>query len=608
LAAAFLFVVGPLARGAEEPFFVNVARKAGLGGIKTVRCIFTDLDHDGWPDVILDREHVFLNRPAKGGGRCFVDSTDASGLRRLCAKPDGTFVRPNVLIAGDVDNDGDPDLFAGFYLELEKPRKVKGSQRPATEGDALVLEKTDHGLRSRILINDGKGCFGLREEAGLETPPETTSCALFVDYDNDGRLDLFTGNWYRFYGWTYEAYPDRLWQGRGDGTFREVTHRAGLLTTGYPGYRNSAKPTYGLAHCDWNNDGRQDLLVAVYGRQWNLLWKNRGNGTFVDVAAATGFDGDDRRDGTYPSMIRRKKEDPFRSNGNTFDAAPCDFDNDGDVDVFLAEITHWWAGEASDLSSLLVNQGREKGFAFLRHTDLIKRKGKRPMRWNQGDLNVGWIDFNNDGLPDLLLASSDYPDEQLLRLFRQKPDHTFEDRTEGAGFAWRNPTGISFADYDRDGDMDILVGNTNMRLTKEQREGRVLEAALFENRVGQRKNFLSLRLQGKPHKASRSAVGARVWVSAGGLVQMRDVHGGGGHAGRQNDIVLHFGLGDAAKVDWIRVRWPDSESTVQEFGAAQVNCFMIIRQGAPSEVIRDLGPRTNKKKPAGDEGEDFKRG
>jgi hypothetical protein len=602
--SAFLLLVclwaAPSLR-AGEGFFHNVSREKGLSGKKTLRAIFADLDGDTWPDAVLDRQHVFLSRPCEGGRR-FVESTSESGLRE-CLSRDGKFHRPGILIAADVDNDGDVDLYAGYYLELEKPARAESGQAPRKAGDGLVLEKSDTGMRSTLLLNDGRGRFRPKVESGLALPPETTSAATFLDYDNDGILDLFTGNWYRYYGWSLEAYPDRLYRGRGDGSFVEVTHRTGLLTVGMPGYRNSSKPTYGVAHTDWNNDGRQDILVAVYGRQWNFLWMNRPDGTFEDVAPRTHFDGDAVRHGKHPPGVGRRTEKPFRANGNTFDIAPCDFDNDGDVDVFLSEITHWWAGDSSDPSALLVNQGAEKGFSFLRDPDRIRRIEPSRARWNRGDLHAGWIDVDNDMRPDLVLASSDYPDDQFLRLFLQGDEGSFRDATEEAGFCWRNPTGISFADYDGDGDVDILVGNNNMRLTAEQRKGRVLEAALFENRLGQGRNFLSVRLRGGgAGRSNRPGIGARVWVSAGDVVQMREVYGGQGHAGHQDWPVLHFGLGRAGKVDWLRVRWPDARGTTRSFPRPGINRFLLVGEDGKVEVLRDVGPRGKTPDP---EEEDF---
>jgi hypothetical protein len=538
---------------ARDPWFVNVAKDAGLAGKPAQRAVFVEIDGDGRVDCVLDRRRVYLQTEG-----AWKDVTDESKLN---------VPRPADTVAfGDVDNDGDMDCFSGRYCDFERIDGKTG--KPAV---------ADDGQRSLILLNDGKGHFAPVKDSGVEKDPATTCAAAFVDYDADGKLDLFVGNWYRNYGATVECYPSRLYRGNGDGTFADVTEKMGLPMRREAGERDSCRPVYGIAHGDWNNDGRQDLWVCSYGRQWNLLLENAGD-RFVDRGAATTFDGDDDRTGEYPAEIKRAKEPEFRCNGNTFDCAIADVDNDGDLDCFLGEITHWWAGPSSDFSSILWNEGREKGFRFKRDAASIKRvhDGKQ---WNQGDLHAAWLDADNDGLLDLAIASSDYPDRQELRLYRQKPDHSFEEVTKEAGFDWEGCGGISVADFDRDGDLDILAGQSFMRLPAERTKDRVPEAALFRNDIGNRKKWVTLTLSGTA--ANRAAIGARVTVRAGGVTQMREVRGGEGHAGHQNPPELHFGLGDAAEIDEVVVRWPDKDGTTQNFkGVASAKRYRLKQGGS----------------------------
>ncbi|RME71591.1 MAG: CRTAC1 family protein, partial [Planctomycetota bacterium] len=445
---------------------------------------------------------------------------------------------------------------------------------------------TDDGLRSEIWLGDGKGGFRRVPEAGIERP-ETVISALFVDYDRDGRLDLFTGASYTAYGKSLEAFPDRLYRGKGDGRFVEVTKQAGLLGVAAWGRADSRRPTYGVAHTDWNNDGWQDLLTMSYGRQWNRLWRNNGDGTFTDLAPQTGFDGDAIRDGRYPPIVRRPTERPFRANGNTFDAAVADYDNDGDMDVFLAEITHWWAGPSSDRSMLLENLGPEHGYRFRRRPDLIPRTHFAE-RWNQGDMHAGWLDVDNDGLLDLVIASSDYPDLQRLQLYHQRPDHTFEDWSERLGLTWRNAAAISFADFDGDGGVDIAVTTNNHRLTREQRRSHPLAMGLLRNLEARRTghHWIELRLRGAgAGKANRDAIGARVVLWTGDRRQTREVYGGQGHAGHRDDTTLHFGLGEARHADRIEVHWPDASGSVQRFEHVAADRLYLLEQGGRLRTI-----------------------
>jgi len=570
----------------QKTAFTDIAKKVGLEDVIGCRTGFVDLDGDGWQDILIlsslkhtrrESLRMFLSRPGKAGKRRFVEETEASGLlANRNPNQEGRVV--SLFITGDANNDGREDVFTGAYCDFKKPRKGKNG-RPEKKKGKMVMEVPDHGDRSEILLNKGKGRFTLGPVSDLGKNPDTLCAGAFLDANQDGVLDIFTGAFYEAYGWSYRCYPDRLFLGRGNGSFKDVSRKAGLLKTRRKGTRADHRPTYGVAHTDWDNDGDQDILICAYDRQWNILWKNNGNTTFTDVGAVTGLDGDADRSGKHAPGINRRDEPPFRSNGNTFDAAVADFDNDGDMDVFLGEICHWWAGPASDRSSLLVNQGPEHAFRFIRkHLGIVRNH--KSNRWNEGDIHAGWLDHDNDGLLDLLLASSDYPDDQFLRLFQQKPDHTFTDVTASMGFNLRNPTQISLGDFDRDGDVDILVGTTNMRLTKEQRKNRKLGLRLFRNNVGNRNQWIAFTLEGGGRgKANRSAIGARVFVTTGKVTQIREIYGGQGHAGHQDSKVVHFGVGKHRVIDEVRVRWPDRKNTEQVFRAVKTGKYYHLEQG-----------------------------
>ncbi len=555
--------------GTEEappPLFENVAAAAGLTGVQGTRVAFADLDRDGYPEAILDRTLVFLNRPS-GSRRILVRSDADAPLQDEGGR------RADVVQVGDVNGDGIPDLFLGRKTDLAK------------EGFK------DDGLRHEIWLGDGKGGFARVKEPGLPPDAENIVSACFVDADNDGILDLFLGNSYVEYGKSYRAFPDRLCRGKGDGTFEDVTGKAGLLGTDTVGRKDSRRPTFGVTHTDWNNDGWQDLMAMTYGRQANRLWRNNADGTFTDVAEETTFDGDADRSGQYPEVVKRKMqredEPPFRSHGNHFDCAVADVDGDADMDCFLATIQHGWAGSSSDPSMLLVNRGKAGGWAFQREPDRIPR-APVALNTNHGDLHAGWIDVDNDGRLDLLIASSDYPDAQLLQLYRQEPDGTFADWTPRLGLRWVNAAQISLGDFDRDGATDILVGTSNMRLTKEQQEAHSLDVGLLRNLEAARagNGFLNLRLVGGGlGRANRDAVGARVTIWTGGQGQTREVYGGLGCAGHRDDTDCRFGVGKARMVDRIEVRWPDRNGTVQAFTQVPASRFYVLEQGGALRCV-----------------------
>jgi len=595
LIVGFLTSVASAQTETIDPFFINIAPDIGLGDVPVVRVVWSDIDSNGWPDAVLGKYRVFRSLRASDnpGGRMFAEITGASGLQIVREGEEGEEVRPvNALIFGDVDNDGDQDAWSAVYCDFLKP-----ASDPET-GDFMlddvgniVYENPDHGWRSEIFINNGLGNFRVLEGSGVDEFPATTCAGTFLDCDKDGYIDLYEGNWYRDYGWSYECYQDRAYRGSGGGYFADATHEWGLTTTAEPGYHNSSKPVYGVTHTDWNNDGWQDILVQVYGRQWNFLWLGGPDG-FREVGEETGYDGDEERSGEYPEIVNREMELPFRSNGNTFDCTVADFDNDGDMDCFMGEICHWWAGPSSDRSTFLINQGPDLNWTATRSMMGIER-GHESDRWNEGDIHTGSLDYDNDGLLDLLIGSSDYPDGQFLKLYRQLEDHTFVEVTGEAGFDWEGCGGISICDYDRDGDEDILAGQSFMRLPAEHTGDRTRQAALFQNQCDNGNHWIGIFCEGamlpgsEPGEgANRSAIGARINVKCGETEQLREILGGAGHAGHQNPPEVHFGLGDHEVIDDLVVTWPDAQGGVDVFFDVPVDCFIRISQaGHGYEVV-----------------------
>ena len=404
-----------------EPWFVNVAPASGLDGLDAREVVMVDLDGDGWLDLVLD-DRWFL-RSCRGGA--WFQGLEGVGLDRpevemVTLTPDGDpdclsarveGLRPRYLYFADVDEDGDTDALWGVRSTWEH-----------FDGEKFVaVPEADHGIRSRVYLNDGTGRFTRGPESAYTVDAGPAMALAICDVDRDGDLDLFEGREYRTYGVLEDCGIDRLWLGDGTGRFTDATTPAGLLTSPVPGGPDSSRPTYGVTHADLDGDGDQDLLALSYGRQWNRQWLNQGDGTFVDIGDLTTFDGDEIRHGHYPEWVRargREDEQPFRSNGNTFDCAVGDVNGDLALDLLLGEIAHGWAGDSSDRSSLLVQ--REGGFERRPlHRFLSPRLRRDPDRWNEGDLRVAMGDFDNDGRLDLLVASGDYPDGQFLRIYRQ---------------------------------------------------------------------------------------------------------------------------------------------------------------------------------------------
>ena len=578
--------------------FVEATAGLGLDGLAGPHCCFVDLNNDGRPDAVVGRNRVFLNVPdpdAKYGLR-FVE-VESSGLP--------AFRTGDIAVFADLDNDGQKDCVWTRYLDINADK-----YEPPTEGPP----------KTAWLRGNGDGTFGSplgAWEVIEAATPSTTAAVAVGDVDMDGALDVYLGNWYVKYGAGLEGFANQLLFAPGladaptandprlfpdaDRVFDDETDPAG-------------RPTYGvlIAQLGFPAGGAaagtyawSQLLDLNYGRRWNrLLYVDRPLDEhtrempaprMADVSAETGFDGDDIRHGRHPEWLKeraktdarfdREDEKPFRANGNTFDAAVGDIDNDGDFDLFLAEITHGWAGESSDRSRFLVQQQEvvDESEPWVTRTVFtsppelsVDRAPTDPTirSWNQGDIFCELADFDLDGRLDLLLCSSDYPDDQRLRIYRQQTDGTFSDITSWAGIDHVGAGQPSLADVDGDGDLDIMVGQSFNRLRADQREGREPRVRVYLNQASDNGlgHALVLRLGGDAgayHAAlpaeryasvNRDALGAIVRMTAviGGerVTQSRQLIGIGGHQGKQMDFAVHFGMGDATEAERVEIVWP----------------------------------------------------
>ncbi|RYX86453.1 CRTAC1 family protein [bacterium] len=562
-----------------NPMFVDVAAQHGVASDNSARTQLIDVDGDTWPDLVIGGSpfRLLLSKPLPEGGRTFVDGTKASGLGDR---------DHSLMLWGDVNGDSHLDMVSIVTQNADQYKK--SPQSPA------------------VYLGDGKGHFKRQKRSGLEIQHHTaTHGAVLCDLDLDGKLDIALGNQYD--GASLEAQPMRVFQGNGRGRFVDVTGLWGFPThTVVPGAAHAPRPLYGLTAADVDNDGFPELLGAAYGRQWNTLWKRLPASPFYDdMAANYGLDGDSIRHGRYSQAVKdsqkkqgieREDELPFRTGGNNFSIVPADFDGDGDLDVFTAAITHWWAGDSSDLSCLLINrlETRHEPF-FERQLEILgtadtetgrldrpgrglvrDHTGQTPTNWNQGDLQAHWADMDNDGLLDLLVCESDYP-QNRLRLFMQQPDHSFAERDREFGLNWPNCPGVALGDYDGDGDIDIIATGSTTRWPQARPKAAL---ALLENRLAPTTNgWLKVRLVGNGVTANANATGARVTlVTSDGRTQTRDVSGPYGHWAAQTEPgEVHFGLGTAT-VTSLKITWPDAKRTQTTVGVPARNSLVTIRQ------------------------------
>ncbi len=309
--------------------------------------------------------------------------------------------------------------------------------------------------------------------------------------------------------------------------------------------------------------------------------------------------------------FKRDDEPPFRANGNTFDVAIGDIDNDGDFDAFVSTIIHNWAGDSSDRSRFLVNRLRETGTVTFdspknlsvdRVPAIVTPENRN---FNQGDIFAELADLNNDGRLDLILCSSDYsdppPHDERLRIYLQQADGSFVDETAKLGIDHLGGGQPTLFDFDHDGDLDLVVGQTFNRLNAERRREAGLangtltadspadakptpRLRLYRNTLADDSAGLVLRLIGDPtQNVTRDAYGAIVRAAVDldndpttpDVWLHRQLLGPGGHAGKRSDSIVHFGLGQATQVNALEIIWPNVARTTTSHGPIKAGTHTI---------------------------------
>lgn len=497
-----------------------------------------DYDGDGNLDLYLVNGST-LERPAgkgepnrlyRGDGQGgFRDVTDAAGVGDRGWGFGAT--------VGDYDNDGDPDLFVA-------------------NRDANVLYR-----------NNGNGTFtDVTAKTGVGPSPWSSSAA-FLDIDGDGDLDLYVANYMEadtskiprrgdkaalqgscgYHGIQVYCGPrgrrpeqDQLFRNDGDGTFTDVTKAAGVFLD---------KPRFalGVVSGDYDNDGDADIYVAN-DSVVNSLWRNDGDGTFTDVGMAT-------------LTALNSNGRPQAGMGTDFG----DYNDDGWLDLVVTNFAH-------DLNTLYKSLG---GRFFTDESSLVGL-GVTNLMLSWG---VGFNDFDQDGDLDLMIANGHiYPqvDAYDLGTSFYQVNHLFENKAgryeevgarSGPGLATQRAfRAAAFADYDNDGDIDVVFTTLDK------------PPVLLRNDGADLGNRLQFTLVGV--KSNRDGVGARVSVTAGGRTVMRERKGGGSYLSA-SDPRIHVGLGAADKADRVEIRWPSG--TVDVLANVPANRSITVREGAGAQ-------------------------
>lgn len=498
--------------------FAEVAANVGMdvqglsGGVAV-----DDFTGDGLLDVVVsswglrDPIRFFVN----DGKGAFTEATAEAGLAGLTG---GLNLRH-----ADYDNDGDMDVLVLRGAWLGESGRFPNS----------------------LLQNDGTGRFqDVTEEAGLLSF-HPTQAAAFLDYDNDGNLDLFIGN-ESLRG--EPPHPCELYRSNGDGTFTNVAQQAGVAVRGY---------VKGVAAGDYDNDGFTDLYLSRLTEE-NILLRNDGDGTFTDVTAQAGV------------------AEPIRSFPTWF----FDANNDGWLDLFVADydaarLPVAAADVAADYLGLDTPAQRPR--LYLNQQDGTFRDATATWNLDRVFFGMGsnFGDLDNDGWLDFYLGTGTPEYEALLpnRMFRNDGGRGFQDVTTSGGFGHlQKGHAVAFADLDSDGDQEVyaVMGGAY--------EGDTFHNVLFEN-PGHGGGWVSLILEGT--RSNRAAIGARLAITVRENGHARTIHRevteGSSFGG--NPLRQHVGLGQATRVEKIEVLWPASGER-QVFEGVAINRTYRVREGS----------------------------
>ena len=510
--------------------FENVAPSVGLytfdlaGG-----SIIEDFDNDGLLDIMTSTWDPcgslrYFHNDGIGG---FTDLTASAGL-------EGQLGGLNISQT-DYNNDGWMDVVV-----------MRGGWMQA-----------DGQMRRSLLRNNGDGSFtDVTHDAGLGFPAYPSQSVAWADYDSDGDLDMFSCNESQpdqDVGAEIFVFPSQLFRNNGDGTFTDVAVNAGVTNDRY---------CKGSNWGDFDNDGDPDLYVSNFGGP-NRLYRNDGQGKFVDVAVELGVDG------------------PV----NSFPTWFWDYDNDGWLDIFVSSYNTDISSVAADYFG--VTQNYETMKLYLNDgaggfTDMTDAVGLDHVRMAMG-ANFG--DLDNDGFLDFYLGTG-APGFDAIgpnAMYRNDEGKNFQDVTFSGGFGHlQKGHGIAFGDLDRDGDQDVFVQIGGFY------PGDAFSNALYEN-PGHGNRWLSIRLVGD--ESNRAAIGARIEVELDTPEGTRSVHalvGSGGSFGASS-LEQEIGLGDATGIRRLEVYWPTT-GIRQVFGDVPLNSRLTIHEGNDEYQIIETQP------------------
>jgi hypothetical protein len=458
--------------------FTDVTDKAGVANERWgFGVAVADYDNDGWPDIYV--ANYGRNRLYHNNhDGTFTDVAEKAGVALGGWSTGPTW--------GDYDHDGLLDLFVPGYVHYDLDHPILAGKGGVPEGACQYRGVNVFcgpmgllGESDHLFHNNGDGTFtDVSVKAGVADPEGRYGFAsVFADVDDDGWLDLIVAN---------DSTPNYLYRNRHDGTFEDVSYLSGFALN----EEGRAQASMGIAVGDYNRDGRLDLFITTFSDDYKTLYRNDGDATFTDVSFKSGLGS--------PTI-------PFLGWGAGF----LDFDNDGLLDLFVAN-----------------------GHVY-------------PVA-DQRDWGTTWA--------------------QRPQLFRGLDGAKFQEVLPAPGSGLASvicARGAAFGDLFNDGHVDVVINNLDSTPT------------LLRNVVNNSNHWLTLKLVGGP-KSPRDAIGAKVFLTAGGIRQRGDVFSGGSYAS-SSDPRLHFGLGTAANVAGLKIHWPSG--AVEEIPVPGVDRILTVIEG-----------------------------
>jgi len=502
----------------EGGVFKDKTEEYGLANLFAVTFNAVDLNLDGNTDIVL--LPTYYSRP-----KSFIFNPKTKKYSQWSHDPLPSDFKASFLLFYDVNKDKTIDLIAGVLNQ-----RSEVSQIPLK----LYLGSIKGGLISFV-----------EDPAFIQLPPAPTSSVTLLDYDLDGWIDIFIGNWFESRKGQYYPVSDRLLRNN-KGKFEEVTTllKDESNKSADQLYPPNARPTYGSSSCDIDQNGYPDILTASSSGHKNKLWMNLGNPQtgerkFEDLGPSTNY-ASDPNGNLIPT-----------GGGRNFFSACTDYNDDGMMDIFLGSLSHAYDNESVDKSSILTGSKENYPPYFLRTEYLSDATSEA---WNQGDKRGVWVDYNLDGRVDLVVDNSGFPPYSRLVMFEQDESHAFMNVAGQLGIDVVNPTGTITMDLNHDGLPDLITSQNNIRHSDIPPRLYVFEN---QKKISGRK---SLKVHLRGIKSNTEGLGAMVMLYAKKdnkkFVQRRWNEFSQGGLSSQNEEGIIFGIDNGVEAAGIKVRWP----------------------------------------------------